>query len=93
VIQGFFKLVFYIFIAYIIYIVIRFLFPPQRRARSTRPPQKLSGTMVKDETCNVYLPQEDAIREIIDGKEYFFCSKECRRKFLEQRKPAGSHPA
>jgi YHS domain-containing protein len=42
--------------------------------------------MVKDEVCNTYLPKEDAIRENIGGKEYFFCSKECRQKFLEQKK-------
>jgi YHS domain-containing protein len=45
--------------------------------------------MVKDEACNIYLPKEDAIREIIDGKEHFFCSHECRKKFLEQRKSGG----
>jgi uncharacterized protein len=86
VIQGFFRLVFYIFIAYLIYLVIRFLFPPQRRPGSSRTPRQLSGTMVKDESCNTYLPQEDAIKERIDGKEYFFCSQECRKKFLEQKK-------
>jgi len=45
--------------------------------------------MVKDEVCNTYLPREDAIRENWDGKEFFFCSPECRGKFLEQRKRGG----
>jgi len=86
VIQGFFRLVFYIFIAYLIYLVIRFLFRPQRRPGSPRPPRQISGTMVKDEFCNTYLPREDALKERIDGKEYFFCCQECRKKFLEQKK-------
>ena len=42
--------------------------------------------MVKDEFCNTYLPREDALKERIDGKEYFFCCQECRKKFLEQKK-------
>jgi YHS domain-containing protein len=42
--------------------------------------------MVKDEMCNTYLPQEDAIKEIYEGKEYYFCSKECKKKYLEQSK-------
>ena len=42
--------------------------------------------MVKDEICNTYLPQEDAIKELKEGKEYFFCSKECHQKFLESKK-------
>jgi YHS domain-containing protein len=42
--------------------------------------------MVKDEVCNTYLPREDAIRESIDGMDHFFCSSECRDKFLQQKK-------
>jgi len=42
--------------------------------------------MIKDEICNTYLPKEDAVKEIHEGKEYFFCSQECRRKFLESKK-------
>jgi YHS domain-containing protein len=45
--------------------------------------------MVKDEACLTYVPKEDALREVIDGREYFFCSKECRKKFLSDRKTAG----
>jgi YHS domain-containing protein len=49
--------------------------------------------MVKDEVCNTYLPQEDAIREHIDGTDFFFCSKECRDKFMEQKKKKGPDAA
>jgi len=42
--------------------------------------------MVKDEICNTYLPKEDAIKEVYQGKEYYFCSNECRQKFLEQKR-------
>ena len=41
--------------------------------------------MVRDEVCNTYLPREDALRAVQDGREVFFCSEECRRK-------AGSKP-
>jgi YHS domain-containing protein len=42
--------------------------------------------MVKDEVCNTYLPRDEAILEKTNGEEHYFCSQECRRKFLEQRK-------
>ena len=45
--------------------------------------------MVKDEACQTYLPRSEALRDVIDGREYFFCSKDCRQKFLEERKRAG----
>jgi YHS domain-containing protein len=43
--------------------------------------------MVKDETCNTYLPKDEAIREMYQGQEFFFCSEECRQKFLQTKKP------
>lgn len=58
------------------------------RTSPPSPPAASSGAMVKDEVCQTYLPREKAIREIIDGREQFFCSPECRRKCLEERKKA-----
>jgi len=80
------RLIYYAFLAYVIYLIYKFF---QNLAKRTMPPQqtkRLSGMMVKDESCNTYVPKEEAIREVIGGKEYFFCSKECRKKFLEQMK-------
>lgn len=90
VIAGFFKLVFYLVVAYIIYQIIRIVFAPPKRSRTGRPAQQSSGKMVKDEVCKTYLSQEDAIREKIGGSEYFFCSQACRQKFLEQKKNKGT---
>lgn len=81
--QAFIKIVFYAFIAFIVYQLIHFFRAINRISKSRRSQNRPSGQMVKDEACNTYLPKEDAIREIIKGKEHYFCSKECRQKFLE----------
>jgi YHS domain-containing protein len=83
-----FRLIYYAIVAYLVYLVIRFFQNLGRAFRSTPPPSKprLSGTMVKDETCGTYVPKEEALREVVDGEERFFCSKDCRQKFLEERK-------
>jgi len=86
VILGFFRLIFYFIVACFVYLLVRFLLAPRSRNRPSRPGGTESGVMVKDEVCNTYLPREDAIRENWQGKEFFFCSSECRRKFLEGRK-------
>ncbi|MGQ9673402.1 MAG: hypothetical protein ACUVV5_09755 [Candidatus Aminicenantales bacterium] len=91
--RGLFRLIFYVFVAYLIYLVIRFLFPQKHRRSAHQPPGQPSGMMVKDEMCNTYLPREDAILENIDGKEYFFCSRECRQKFLERKKDHQGDPS
>lgn len=80
------RLLYYILIAYLIYILIRFFQSLGRRSQAPKSRARLSGMMVKDEACNTYVPKEEAIREVIDGQEYFFCSKECKKKFLAQKK-------
>jgi uncharacterized protein len=86
VILGFFRLVFYLIAAYVIYLVLRVLLAPGRPDRRRVSPAQPSGLMVKDETCNTYLPKEEAILEKADGREYYFCSQECRQRFLERKK-------
>jgi uncharacterized protein len=85
---GLAKIIFYIFIGYLAFQIYRFFQAINRRAKSPPPSsgKTQSGFMVQDKVCNTYLPKEDAIKVIHEGKEYFFCSKECQRKFLESKK-------
>ena len=87
--NGLMKLIFYAVWAYIIYSVYRFVRNIWRRIAPppAKPePRRVSGVMVKDEACGTYIPQDEALRETVGGKEYFFCSKECRTKFLNELK-------
>jgi uncharacterized protein len=88
-IGGLFRFFLYVIVAYVIYVFLRFLFSPRRPSRPRRSQPQLSGTMVKDEVCNTYLPKDEAILERAGGEDHYFCSQECRRKFLEQRKSRG----
>ncbi len=85
-IPGLFRLIFYLVVAYVIYLFLRLFLSPRRPARRNTNRPEPSGVMVKDETCNTYLPREEAILEKAEGKDYYFCSQECRQKFLKQRK-------
>ncbi len=84
--QGFIKIILYALLAYIVYKFIRIYQKLSPKSNPPRQSKQISGLMVKDEICNTYLPQEDAIKEMRGGKEYFFCSKQCRQKFLESKK-------
>jgi uncharacterized protein len=88
-IRGLFRLMYYAVVAYIIFSVYRFLKNLGKPRRRPQEPARLSGVMVKDEACQTYLPRNEALRDVIDGQEYFFCSKDCRQKFLDERKRAG----
>jgi len=85
-IVGILKIIIYAFLAYIGFLFFRFFRALNKASKPPRASKGTSGIMVKDDICNTYLPKENAIREVYEGKEYYFCSSECRQKFLEQKK-------
>jgi len=86
--SGLFRLIFYILVFYIIYQVIRFfqaLKRIQSRPKKTNPSLS-SQIMVKDEICQTYLPQDEALSLTYQGKTHYFCSEKCRQRFLTEAK-------
>jgi YHS domain-containing protein len=43
------------------------------------------GPMVRDHVCNTFLPKSRALSARVDSDEHYFCSEECREKFLAER--------
>lgn len=84
--QSLLRIIFYAVLFYLIYQLIRFFQAIYKATKPSPPKKTLPGIMVKDEICNTYIPKEDAIREVYQGREYFFCSKECQQKYLESKK-------
>ena len=68
----------------LIYLVYRYL--KSWIASSASTTQTISGksvdtvddVMIKDPYCETYFPKRNGIRYTLDGKELFFCSKDCR---------------
>jgi uncharacterized protein len=83
---GLFRLIWYAFLAYLIYAVIRFFSRAGQKTRPAAKSRREAGLMVKDEVCNTYLPREDAVCEVQGGTEHYFCSQACRKKFLDRGK-------
>ncbi len=81
------RIIFFAFFIYSALRIFRFIQALGSRTipKAKRPSKSLSGVMVKDEICQTYLPKEDAIKELKEGKEYFFCSRECQNKFLKKK--------
>ncbi len=42
--------------------------------------------LVQDPYCQTYIPKGIAVRKRVAGREYYFCSQECLRKFLAEKK-------
>lgn len=46
----------------------------------------IDDVMVKDPYCEVYFAKRDGVHLTFKGKDVYFCSKECKDKFLEKQK-------
>ena len=55
-----------------------------RRKKWSRGPEP--EELVQDPCCQTYIPKGTAVRKRVNGRHYYFCSKECLRKFLEEKK-------
>ncbi|MBU0674377.1 MAG: YHS domain-containing protein [Proteobacteria bacterium] len=42
--------------------------------------------LVEDPVCHVYIPMKQAIHVHHNGADFFFCSPDCRHKYLESNK-------
>lgn len=41
--------------------------------------------MACDPVCGMYVNPDTAIKEVVDGKSYYFCSESCRTEFLKKK--------
>jgi len=46
--------------------------------------------MIKDPFCETYFPKRNGVHFLVDGKDLYFCSTECRDKFIASRQKKNS---
>ena len=75
----FLRVVLILFVVRLILRGVAALFRPSPSAPKAQAP-RMGGELVRDRVCNTFLPRERAIRGVIDGREEYFCSEECRKR-------------
>ena len=79
------KLIIYILLIYVAYKVIKAWAAPS--VSTERGEERDSGLvddiMIKDPVCGVYFPKKDGIYLNADGRDMYFCSSECRDRFVD----------
>ena len=56
------------------------------RAGSDRTQKTVTGQMIKDPQCGMYVATDLAMTTRVKGKTLYFCSEECRDNFINERK-------
>ncbi|MBW2108546.1 MAG: hypothetical protein JRI36_07775 [Deltaproteobacteria bacterium] len=88
------RFLFLCLLVYVIYRVLRGLggsTRSQTRAEHVNASSPVDDIMVKDPFCQTYIPKREAIRTIIDGETVYFCSQECRDRYLEAQRADPGH--
>ena len=47
---------------------------------------QIDDVMVKDPFCSVYFPKRDGVHAKVRGEDLYFCSEECRDRYMESQK-------
>lgn len=74
---------------YLIYRLTRSAYPYLKkgyREGMSKSGDSILDEMVKDPSCQVYLPKKEAITEKIGNQWYFFCSEDCLKNYKEKLK-------
>ena len=79
------KLIIYILLIYVAYKVIKGWTAPSvsTERREDRNAGTVDDIMIKDPVCGVYFPKRDGIYLNADGSDMYFCSSECRDRFVD----------
>lgn len=54
--------------------------------KESKMPEEQEIPMVIDEICGKAVKKEEAYRMVIEGKEHYFCSWECREAYINRQK-------
>jgi YHS domain-containing protein len=47
--------------------------------------QPLQDVLVEDPVCHIFIPKGQAQPLLMDGETFYFCSDECRKKFIQNK--------
>ena len=73
------------FLAYLLYRPLKSFFSSGQKLHTSNKHMTIDE-MVQDPLCKTYVPLVDARKSFINGREYFFCSKECADRYEEEMK-------
>ena len=75
----------FVILGYIAYRIVKAILWPREKI-SRGPSGGVIDEMVQDPYCKTYVPKREAVKKIIEGESYSFCSDECANKFLSRKK-------
>lgn len=80
------RLILFIFLLLLLYAILYYLIKDMVVRRNKWSRESEPEELVQDPYCQTYIPKRTAVRKRVTGRDYYFCTKECLRKFLKEKK-------
>ncbi len=78
------RLILLIFFLLILYYVLHFLIKDIPSLRKTMDRKSEPEELVQDPYCQTYIPKRSALKKRIAGRDYYFCNRDCLKKYLKR---------
>jgi len=83
------RFILYTALAYVGYRAVKSLIgerPSRTVSSSDRSAGKIDDVMIKDPYCEAYFPKRNGVHYRHHGEDLYFCSEDCKAKFIEMKK-------
>jgi len=79
-----FRFILFILLLLILYHVLHFLIKDMPSIRKTMDRKSEPEELVQDLCCQTYIPKRSALKKRVAGRDYYFCSRECLKRYLKR---------
>lgn len=84
----FVRFLIYLLLIYLLYKIIksvRLLTPEKHENYESASSSTEGEDLVEDPVCHTYIPVSQACKKEISGKNYYFCSEQCSKKYVSEK--------
>jgi uncharacterized protein len=74
------RLILLVLLLLLLYTILRYLIKGVLVYRKILGRESGPEELVQDPYCQTYIPRRTAIRKRVEGRDYYFCNKECLKK-------------
>jgi len=82
------RFIIFAILSYILYRLVKSLVlpsPAKPDKHFSQSGKAITDEMIMDPHCHVYIPKREAITAKIAGETFYFCSEECKKKYLKEK--------
>ncbi len=78
------RFILFILLLILLYHVLHFFIKNMLFIKRTMDRKSEPEELVQDPYCQTYIPKRSALKKRVTGKDYYFCNRECLKRYLKR---------